>query len=77
MMSVLFSVLLFFVFSGYTNALAFENSVEKYTPDWDSLNSRPLPEWYDEAKIGIFMHFGVYAVPGILFSSIALFSCFI
>ena len=36
----------------------------KYTPDWDSLDSRPLPGWYDDAKIGIFMHFGPYAVPG-------------
>ena len=35
-----------------------------YTPDWGSLDSRPLPDWYDEAKIGIFMHFGVYSVPG-------------
>ena len=36
----------------------------KYTPDWESLDSRPLPDWYDDAKIGIFMHFGPYAVPG-------------
>ncbi|XP_071744404.1 alpha-L-fucosidase [Lepeophtheirus salmonis] len=36
----------------------------KYTPDWKSLDSRPLPEWYDQAKIGIFMHFGPYSVPG-------------
>jgi len=37
----------------------------KYTPDWESLDSRPLPEWYDKAKVGIFMHFGPYAVPGL------------
>lgn len=36
----------------------------KYTPDWESLDSRPLPDWYDEAKVGIFMHFGPYSVPG-------------
>ena len=36
----------------------------KYTPDWDSLDARPLPAWYDDAKVGIFMHFGPYAVPG-------------
>ena len=41
----------------------------KYTPDWDSLDSRPLPDWYDDAKIGIFMHFGPYAVPGMVYSS--------
>ena len=42
----------------------------KYTPDWDSLDSRPLPTWYDEAKIGIFMHFGPYSVPGTKFQTI-------
>ncbi len=35
----------------------------KYEATWESLDSRPLPEWYDEAKIGIFMHFGAYSVP--------------
>jgi len=34
-----------------------------YTPDWSSLDKRPLPAWYDEAKIGIFVHWGVYSVP--------------
>ncbi len=36
----------------------------QYTPDWESIDSRPLPAWYDQAKVGIFMHFGPYAVPG-------------
>ena len=35
-----------------------------YQPNWSSLDSRPLPSWYDEAKVGIFMHLGPYAVPG-------------
>ena len=35
----------------------------KYDPTWESLDSRPLPSWYDEAKFGIFMHWGVYSVP--------------
>jgi hypothetical protein len=26
----------------------------KYTPTWDSIDSRPLPEWYDQAKIGMY-----------------------
>ena len=34
-----------------------------YQASWDSLDKRPLPEWYDEAKVGIFMHWGVYSVP--------------
>ncbi|XP_071815087.1 alpha-L-fucosidase-like isoform X1 [Apostichopus japonicus] len=34
-----------------------------YLPNWDSIDSRPLPGWYDQAKFGIFMHWGVYSVP--------------
>lgn len=33
----------------------------KYEPTWDSLDSRPLPDWYDDAKFGIFIHWGVFA----------------
>ena len=36
---------------------------QKYQPNWDSIDSRALPEWYDEAKFGIFMHWGVFSVP--------------
>ena len=34
-----------------------------YQPDWSSLDTRPLPSWYDDAKIGVFLHWGVYSVP--------------
>uniref|UniRef100_A0A8C8ZKP3 Alpha-L-fucosidase n=1 Tax=Prolemur simus TaxID=1328070 RepID=A0A8C8ZKP3_PROSS len=34
-----------------------------YTPDWPSLDSRPLPSWFDEAKFGVFVHWGVFSVP--------------
>merc|ERR1711962_334774 len=37
----------------------------QYTPDWPSIDSRPLPAWYDSAKVGIFMHWGPYSVPGV------------
>lgn len=35
----------------------------QYQPNWDSLDKRALPSWYDQAKFGIFMHWGVYSVP--------------
>ncbi|XP_067001183.2 alpha-L-fucosidase [Anabrus simplex] len=38
-------------------------SVAQYEPTWESLDSRPLPAWYDEAKIGIFIHWGLFSVP--------------
>ncbi|MBC8233085.1 alpha-L-fucosidase [bacterium] len=34
-----------------------------YEPNWESIDSRPIPKWYDEAKFGIFIHWGVYSVP--------------
>src|ERR1700753_2511756 len=34
-----------------------------YAPTLESLNSRPLPAWYDEAKFGIFIHWGMWAIP--------------
>ncbi|MGH9397430.1 MAG: alpha-L-fucosidase, partial [Terriglobia bacterium] len=33
-----------------------------YQPNWSSINSRPVPQWYDHAKFGIFVHWGVYSV---------------
>ena len=36
---------------------------ETYKPNWESIDSRPLPGWFDEAKFGIFIHWGVYSVP--------------
>lgn len=38
-----------------------ENS--SFKPTWDSLDSRKLPQWYDDAKFGIFIHWGVFSVP--------------
>lgn len=37
--------------------------INQYFPTWDSLDSRPLPNWYDDAKFGIFIHWGVFSVP--------------
>jgi alpha-L-fucosidase len=28
----------------------------KYEPTLSSLDKHPLPEWYDDAKLGIFIH---------------------
>lgn len=34
-----------------------------YENNWESLNSRPVPEWFSDAKFGIFIHWGLYSVP--------------
>ncbi|XP_068195257.1 plasma alpha-L-fucosidase-like [Antennarius striatus] len=43
--------------------LLFGISGAKYEPNWESIDSRPLPDWYDQAKFGIFIHWGVFSVP--------------
>jgi alpha-L-fucosidase len=35
-----------------------------YQPTLESLNQHPLPQWYADAKLGIFIHWGLYSVPG-------------
>ncbi len=35
-----------------------------YQPQWESLDTRPTPQWFKDSKFGIFIHWGVYAVPG-------------
>ncbi|MFN5692857.1 MAG: alpha-L-fucosidase [Bacteroidota bacterium] len=39
-------------------------AAQPYLPEWSSLNTRPVPGWFKDAKFGIFIHWGVYAVPG-------------
>ena len=36
----------------------------KYEATIESLDKHPLPEWYANAKLGIFIHWGLYSVPG-------------
>ncbi len=34
-----------------------------YEPTLESVKQHPLPAWYDDAKFGIFIHWGIYSVP--------------
>jgi len=36
---------------------------KEYDPNWSSLDSRPTPQWFKDAKFGIFIHWGLYSVP--------------
>jgi alpha-L-fucosidase len=53
---VLFSLAIFLPLRAETPA--------HYEPTLESLNQHPLPEWYADAKLGIFIHWGLYSVPG-------------
>ena len=35
----------------------------RYDASWESIDRRPSPQWYTDAKFGIFIHWGVYSVP--------------
>ena len=36
---------------------------KRFQPTWDSLDTHVAPPWYDEAKFGIFMTWGLYSIP--------------
>ena len=35
----------------------------EYQPRWESLDRRPTPGWFTDAKFGIIIHWGLYSVP--------------
>ena len=36
---------------------------ERFQPTWESLKKYEIPDWFRDAKFGIFIHWGVYSVP--------------
>lgn len=44
-------------------ASAGADTTPAYAPNWASLDARPTPAWYLDAKFGVFIHWGVYSVP--------------
>jgi alpha-L-fucosidase len=46
-----------------TAGWASRSAAQVYEPTWESLDSRPIPSWFPDAKFGIFIHWGVYSVP--------------
>ena len=43
-------------------------NAQKYEPNFKSLSQWEVPEWFDNAVLGIYMHWGVYSVPGFVFT---------
>lgn len=52
-------VLFYFIFI----SVATISAQNKYDAKWESLDQRPMPEWFENDKFGIFIHWGVYSVP--------------
>jgi alpha-L-fucosidase len=40
-----------------------QTSSHIYKPEWADLDQRPTPQWWSDAKFGIFIHWGIYSVP--------------
>lgn len=49
-------ILVVFAFPDLCNA-------ENYEPRWESIENYQVPEWYQDAKFGIWPHWGIYSVP--------------
>lgn len=46
------------------SALCHTATAQQYTPTWESLSAHEAaPEWFQDAKFGIYLHWGVYSVP--------------
>jgi alpha-L-fucosidase len=41
-----------------------ESQTPRYDGSWESLQEMPVPAWFDDGKIGIFIHWGPYSVIG-------------
>ncbi len=59
MKKLLFFVVLFFLLATMQQVQA----QDKYQATWESLKKYETPEWFKDAKFGIFIHWGVYSVP--------------
>ena len=56
------AILFFFCFLLSSRLRA--QSPAHYEPTLESLDKHQLPQWYADAKLGIFIHWGLYSVPG-------------
>lgn len=40
-----------------------QSKAQQVEPTWESINQRGYPAWFQDAKLGIFVHWGLYSVP--------------
>ena len=48
----------------HPNAAAKTTATPRYDGSWESLQKMPVPAWFDDGKIGIFIHWGPYSAIG-------------
>jgi alpha-L-fucosidase len=55
---------LFLLISGIIGQISAQTQKQVFEPNFESLEkSNPVPEWFKDAKFGIYFHWGVYSVP--------------
>ena len=57
------SAILCLIVVAASGAYAAAPVAQRFEPTWSSVDSRPTPTWWTDAKFGIFIHWGVYSVP--------------
>jgi len=53
----------FALFLGLFLSLQQLSAQDRYQANWESLSKYQIPDWFRDAKFGIFIHWGVYSVP--------------
>lgn len=55
---------LILIITGIAGKILAQIQKQNYQPNFASLErSNPVPEWFKDAKFGIYFHWGVYSVP--------------
>jgi alpha-L-fucosidase len=55
---------LFLFIIGINGKISAQTPKQEYQPTFESLDkANPVPEWFKDAKFGIYFHWGVYSVP--------------
>ncbi len=54
---------LLFIFLAGITGCQLQAQQGRYQANWDSLKKYQTPDWFRDAKFGIFIHWGVYSVP--------------
>jgi alpha-L-fucosidase len=58
------AIILFLIITGISVRISAQNQKQVFQPTFESLEKvNPVPEWFKDAKFGIYFHWGVYSVP--------------
>jgi len=60
----IFSALLLLSLMAYCQGKEKNTALKTYDGSWEALQKMPVPAWFDDGKIGIFIHWGPYSVIG-------------